>query len=66
LRYHGEPDFAFLNIEDRIRPIPLGKYHLLFFDGQDLPALANGGEKGIGVERGLLLSCGSGAHCEQL
>jgi len=40
--YDGEPHFAFLYLENGIRFIPLCKYRLLFENGQDLPAIADG------------------------
>jgi hypothetical protein len=44
-----------LDIEDRVRRIPLRKDSLLLGEGEVLPALANGGEKGVGIELATLL-----------
>jgi hypothetical protein len=44
-----------LDIEDRIRRIPLREDSLLLRENQVLPALANGCEEGVGIELATLL-----------
>src|SRR6202521_2560378 len=59
----GELHFAFLDIEDRVRRIPLREDSLLFGKSQVLPALANGCEEGVGIElAAFLIRLCRGAH----
>jgi hypothetical protein len=55
LGHDGEPDFAFLDIENSVSRIALCKDPMLFGNGHALPALANGCQEGIGVELALRL-----------
>jgi len=52
----GEPDFAFLNIEDRVGCVPLGEDDLLFRNRQDFSAVSNSGEESVGVELSIFLA----------
>jgi hypothetical protein len=55
LGYDGKPDFAFLNIKDRVRSLALCEYSLLFCNRHNLPAIANGREEGYGIELSVFL-----------
>jgi len=48
--YHGEPDFAFLNIKDCVGSVPLGEYYFFLRDNYHRPAHANRREEGVWVE----------------
>ena len=62
LGYDGEPHFAFLDVEHGVRPVALGEDQLLFWNGQDLPTIANRGEESVGVESALLPGCRRRTH----
>jgi hypothetical protein len=47
---NGELHFAFLDIEDCIRRVPLREYHLFFWNGHVLSTLTNRGEESNGVD----------------
>src|SRR5579864_1179147 len=54
-RYNSELYFAFLDVEDSIRLIPLSKYRLFFRSGHDLSASADRGKKSVWVELTLFI-----------
>ena len=60
--YDGKPDLAFLDIEDRIRRIPLREDSLFPGNGQALPARSNRREEGAGVEPAVVLGCCNRSH----
>src|SRR5579859_1240619 len=62
LGYNCEPHFAFLHIEDSVGVVALRKDCLLLRDRQNLPALADGGEKSARVESAVLLDCCGRRH----
>jgi hypothetical protein len=49
LDYDGESHFAFLDIKNSVRSVPLRKYHFLLGDRQHLPAFSNGRKEDVGV-----------------
>src|SRR6202008_2195700 len=66
LRYDREPHFAFLNIEDSVRRIPLSENPFLPANSEALPALAYGRKEAVKVEYATLLGCRSRAHSIRL
>jgi hypothetical protein len=50
LGYDSKFHLAFLNVENCVGHISLGEDDLLFRNGEALPALAHGGDEGVGVE----------------
>jgi hypothetical protein len=59
LGHNGQSHFAVLNIEDRVRSIPLREDSLLSRKGQDFPTVADRCEERVGVKGSVLASCSS-------
>jgi hypothetical protein len=55
-----------LNVKDGIRAVSLGEDHFFSRKGQDLPAIANGRQKDVGVEFAILPEGSRGSHDQQL
>ncbi len=54
LGYDRESHAALLDVENRVRSVPLGEDCLLLRNGQKLPSVADGREEGLGVELAVL------------